>query len=146
MLRFEPSDLGAERPERPVGVGIDPTLGVGVHGEGLGDLGEDAVLVHHQPIRLLGRGPVHPGDGLEQLGFLDQPVEVDHLGLGARRTRVSSIDFTITSASGSCFSSAGPSGPRTKTYPVTLSRHQAILAKDRASMPCIETYQSHKKL
>ena len=80
-LRLQFLDLGGERAERPVHVGVELAAGAGVHSERLGELRRHAVVVDRQPVGLLRRGPVDAGDGLEQFGLLDQPVEVEDLGL-----------------------------------------------------------------
>ncbi|MCY3805886.1 MAG: hypothetical protein OXG91_05245, partial [bacterium] len=56
-LRFELLDLGSERTQRPLHIGIDRAVGTGVHREGLGELRRHAVVVDGQPVRLLRRGP-----------------------------------------------------------------------------------------
>ena len=80
-MRFELLDLGGERAERPIGVGVDLAAGVRVHGEGGGELRRHAVVVDHQAVGLLQRSAVDAGNGLEQFGLLDQPVEIQDLGL-----------------------------------------------------------------
>ena len=86
-LRVELGDLGDERAECAVDIGVDLSVGARVGGESLGELAGDAVVVDDQPVRLLRCGAVDPGDRLEQFGFLDEPVEVQHLGVRVRRSR-----------------------------------------------------------